>query len=101
MRTILFLLAVLATSAATLALAGRTFPGDAKRGELKSAEFPYVQIGKDVIKLAPGAKIYDDKNQLLMPTRLPQKAEIRYSIESTTGLVLNIWLLSTEEAAQK
>jgi hypothetical protein len=98
MRTILFLLAIVAT---TLALAGRTFPGDAKRGALKSAEFPYVQIDKQVIKLAPGAKIYDDKNQLVMPTRLPQKAEIRYSIEATTGLVMNIWLLSADEAAQK
>ena len=98
MRTILFLLAVLA---ATLAAAERTFPGSAKRGELNSAEFPYVQIGKEVIKLAPGAKIYDEKNQMVMPTRLPQKAPIRYSIEATTGLVLNIWLLSPDEAAQK
>jgi hypothetical protein len=87
--------------AATLAVAERAFPGNAKRGELKSAEFPYVQIDKDVIKLAPGAKIYDDKNQIVMPTRLPQKAPIRYSLEATTGLVNNIWLLTAEEAAQK
>jgi|APDOM4702015191_1054821.scaffolds.fasta_scaffold06684_4 hypothetical protein len=98
MRKILFLLAMFV---ATLAMAERTFPGTSKRGDLNSAEFPYVQIGKDVIKLAPGAKIYDDKNQLVMPTRLPQKAPIRYSIEASTGLVLNIWLLSPEEAAQK
>jgi hypothetical protein len=98
MRTILFLLAL---CAATLAAADRNFPSGSKRGELNSAEFPYVQIGKDVIKLAPGAKIYDDKNQLVMPTRLPQKAPIRYSIEASTGLVLSIWLLSPDEAAQK
>jgi hypothetical protein len=98
MRTILLGLAIFA---ATLAWAERTFPGDAKRGELKSAEFPYVQIGNDVIKLAPGAKIYDDKNQLVIPTRLPQKAQIRYSTEAATGLVLNIWLLNAEEAAKK
>ena len=79
--------------------AGRFLPPAAKLGELKAADYPYVKIGDDVLKLAPGARIFNTENRTILPNLLPPAATVFYQLD-LYGQVLNLWLATPEEAAR-
>mgnify|MGYP001221452469 FL=1 len=92
--------AIVVLAGATQALAERTFPQQARRGELKAYEYPSMKIGGHVYKLAPGSRMFNERNLLIMPASLlVQTAPIMYTLDMS-GDLSGIWLLTGEEAAR-
>jgi len=79
--------------------AGRILPPAAQLGELKAADYPYVKIGDNVLKLAPGARIFNTENRTILPNLLPTAATVFYQLD-LSGQVVNLWLATPEEAAR-
>ncbi len=95
-----FLVATIAMTLTPPALPARNFPEKAIRGELKSHDFPYVNIGDKTLRLAPSARIFNQQNLIIMPASLqPQTAQIMYTMDMN-GDLSRAWLLTAEEAAQ-
>jgi hypothetical protein len=72
----------------------------------KRAEFTFLG-GTDVLidgranaRLAPGVRIFGRDNLLVMWGALSGSHVVRFTIEETTGLVMNVWLLTDEEIAR-
>ena len=80
------------------AVAGRMLPQDAASGELTASKYPYVTIGAKRFHLAPGSRIFDQHNRIIVPNSLPPSATVLYKINSN-GDLANMWLLTPEEAA--
>lgn len=80
------------------ALAGRIFPQNLKFGELKGAAYPAVQIGDAVYHSAPGLRIYDRSNRMILPVALPQSAVVLFQLDMQ-GQLSQLWLLTPEEEA--
>ncbi len=92
--------AILVLAGATQALAERTFPEMAKRGELKAYEYPEMKIGDNVYRLAPGSRIFNQQNLIIMPASLQvQTAPVMYMLDMR-GELSRLWLLTGEEAAR-
>src|SRR5882672_3177027 len=91
---------LLALACATQAWAERNFPEQAKRGDLKAYEYPSMKIGDQVYRLAPGSRIFNQQNLIIMPASLQvQTAPVMYILD-TSGDLSRIWLLTEDEAAQ-
>lgn len=52
-----------------------------------------VLMDGQLMRLAPGSKILDSKNRIVLPGRIPQSVAVRYSTDYL-GNVSTIWLLS-------
>jgi hypothetical protein len=95
-----FLVAMIAAASISPAFAARNFPEKAVRGEIKSHNFPYVKIGAKTLRLAPGGKIFNQQNLIIMPASLQsQTAQIMYTTDMN-GDLSRVWLLTAEEAAR-
>jgi hypothetical protein len=95
-----FLVAMIAATLMSPAFPARNFPEKAVRGELKSHDFPYVKIDYKTLRLAPGGRIFNQQNLIIMPASLqPQTAQIMYTTDMN-GDLSRVWLLTDEEAAQ-
>ena len=92
--------AILVLAGATQAFAERTFPEQAKRGDLKAYEYPSMKIGDNIYRLSPGSRIFNQQNLIMMPASLQvQTAPVMYMLD-TSGDLSRIWLLTGEEAAK-
>jgi hypothetical protein len=92
--------AILVLAGATQAFAERTFPQQARRGEIKAYEYPAMKIGDHVYRLAPGSRIFNQQNLIIMPASLRvQTAPIMYTLDMS-GDLSRVWLLTGEEAAR-
>jgi hypothetical protein len=92
--------AILVLAGATQAFAERTFPEQAKRGELKAYEYPSMKIGDHVFRLSAGSRIFNQQNLIIMPASLlVQTAPVMYMLD-TSGDLSRIWLLTGDEAAR-
>lgn len=80
------------------AIAGRMLPQDAASGDLTASKYPYVTIGSKQFHLAPGSRIFDRNNRIIVPNSLPPGATVLYQVNSN-GDLANMWLLTPEEAA--
>ena len=105
MRKLLLLL-ILSVSIGTCAAAYAQFisqrflPANGERGKLGTQqEYPLVQIGSKVLRLSPGARIYDAANRTIVHAHLPAGAEIFYSKEQS-GAVQRIYILTEQEIAR-
>lgn len=87
-----FLVLQAAPSAAQL----RTLPANGKRAELTGYSNPFVILGGEARRLAPGAVIYDTNNRSITPGFLPQAADVVYTVDQT-GSVMRIYLLTPQE----
>lgn len=99
---------VMALAAALLVAAGltlepqpaaaqlRTLPANAKRAELTGYQNPFVILGGEARRLAPGAVIYDTHNRTITPGFLPPRADVVYTVDQT-GSVMRIYLLTPQE----
>jgi hypothetical protein len=80
----------------------RSFPATALRGELQFGTPPEVLLNGRPARLAPGARIRGDNNMLQMSGALVNvKAIVHYTVERQSGLLLDIWLLTPDEARVK
>ncbi|MBV8633657.1 MAG: hypothetical protein JO002_04140 [Burkholderiaceae bacterium] len=94
--TVLVLLAALCSTAWATP---RNFPANALRGVFTATVFPQVMINGQTMQLAPGAKIYNQQNMILMHTNLINSAVVvNYTLDNM-GFVSRVWILTDEEAA--
>lgn len=74
----------------------RVLPQNVVVGELGGFQYPYVKIGDKVWRLAPGSRIRDRDNRMVVPASAPQSGRIAYNFDSL-GQVLGIWILTDVE----
>ena len=80
----------------------RPFPATALRGELNFTAPPEVLLNGQPARLAPGSRIRGENNLLATPASLAgQKLLVHYTREATTGLLLDVWVLSAAERVRK
>ena len=101
LKTVFAIVALtLALACTKQAWAERNFPEQAKRGDLKAYEYPSMKIGDQVYRLAPGSRIVNQQNLIIMPASLQvQTAPVMYILD-TSGDLSRIWLLTEDEAVQ-
>jgi hypothetical protein len=79
----------------------RNFSAKALRGEVVFGTPPQVTLNGKPARLAPGARIRDANNMLLMSgTLVGGKALVHYTTE-LEGMLQDVWILSPAEAARK
>ena len=76
----------------------RTFPVEAKKGELVPPVQETLQISGQTLTAAPGLQIRNQQNLIVMPASLQQAVFVRYQLD-TMGNVYRVWLLSAAEQA--
>jgi hypothetical protein len=77
--------------------AQRTLPPDGKYVKAAEFNYPYVKLGKQVVRLAVGGKIYNEQNLIIMPATAPAKANVWYRLDFN-GEISQIWILTPDEA---
>ena len=70
------------------------------RGEILFGQPPEVTLNGHAARLAPGARIRDLDNRLVLSGNLiGQKYKVNYTVD-TLGLLMNVWILKADEAAK-
>jgi len=84
--------------AASHAQLSRALPANGKLGELVGQQqpFPLLQINNIVVRLAPGGRIYDQDNRVILHTALPLRATVLFA-EDMNGDVSLVYILRPEE----
>ena len=83
------------------AQAPRNFPATALRGEIVVTSPPELLLNQRPARLAPGARIRDTRNLLVMSgATVRQRLPVNYTLD-LHGQLLDVWLLSPQEAARK
>ncbi|XZG70906.1 hypothetical protein ACTSKR_03295 [Chitinibacteraceae bacterium HSL-7] len=94
MHKLLFSLTLLASSSV---FAQRTLPATGTLGELEAYTPTESRIDDKVYHNAPGLRIFSTQNTLIMPAQVPQKVKVWYQIETNTGFLWRMWVLSKDE----
>jgi len=80
----------------------RQFPPTALRGELVIGAPPEATLNGQPARLAPGARIRGENNQLEMSGALSgRRLVVHYTKETASGLLLEVWILSPAERANR
>jgi len=75
-------------------------PMQSLRGEMLFGQPPEVTLNGNAARLAPGARIRDLDNRLVLSGNLiGQKYKVNYTVD-TLGLLMNVWILTADEAAK-
>jgi hypothetical protein len=104
MRKLLLLLAFsIALASGTVAaqfISMRFLPPNGVRGTLgATVDFPAVVIGNRILRLNPGARIYDQMNRTIVHTQLPPGSEVLF-LPDQAGNVQRIYILTEQELLQ-
>ncbi len=92
----------LTLAAALPVQAQRNFTAQALRGELQVTQPPAALLNGKPVQLAPGARIRDEQNLLLVSAALAgRKLVVYYTLEPGTGHLQDVWVLTRTEAARK
>ena len=95
------LLVGLALATPAWAQAQRNFPAHALRGEMLVLQPPAVSIDGKPARLAPGARIRDERNMLAMSgAMVDRRVVVHYTIEPN-GMLLDVWVLTPQELARQ
>jgi len=79
----------------------RNFTAQALRGSVVFGTPPEVTLNGKPARLAPGARVRDENNMLLLPAALVgRKAVVNYTTE-LEGMLLDVWMLTRAEADRK
>jgi hypothetical protein len=91
----------LALVASAHAQVPRPFPAGAKLGELfgQTQAYPLVQIGDRVLRLTPGARVYDEHNRTIVHSYFPRQAYVLY-VEDAGGEISRVYILRPDELQQ-
>lgn len=93
------LLALLTAAASAQLLHQRQLPKNGKLGELgQPLPLPMVQIGRDVLRLAPGGVVYDASNRAILHSALPSEGAVWYTTDPN-GDVQRLYILTPAEQA--
>lgn len=91
------LLLGLLAAASAQGLPQRVLPPGGQRGETGAPlPLPLVQIGRDVVRLAPGAVLYDAQNRTVLHGALPAATEVYYTTDAQ-GEVQRLYVLTPPE----
>lgn len=75
----------------------RQLPPNGKRGFTgEKMQLPLVRIGRETLKLAPGALIFDTHNRTIVQGSLPAGADVWYQLNSG-GEIQRIYILTPVE----
>jgi hypothetical protein len=79
----------------------RQFPAGAKLGEMVGQQqlFPLVVIDQKVMRLAPGGRVIDENNRVILHAYLPQQATVLYVVDMN-GDLSRIFILRPDELEQ-
>jgi len=79
----------------------RQLPADGKLGELVGQQqpFPLLQINNQLVRLAPGGRIYDQHNRTILHTLLPERAAVLF-VQDMNGDISRVYILRPEELEQ-
>ena len=80
------------------AAVSRTFPAEAKKGELTPPVQQQLQISGQTLPASQGLQIRNTQNLIVMPDTLQQTTPVRYQLDAM-GNVFRIWILSAAEQA--
>ena len=89
--------------APALAQAVRKFPANALRGEITITQPPHLVLNQKIAaQLAPGARIRGmDNMQVLSGALIGARLMVHYTIDPTSGTLLDVWILTAQEYARK
>lgn len=98
---LLLVLSGLLGVAAAHAQLPRTLPANGRLGELVGQQqpFPLLQINNKIVRLAPGGRIYDQNNRIILHTFLPERAHVLFA-EDMNGDVSLVYILRPDELEQ-
>lgn len=83
-------------------MAVRQFPPAAKRGTMTFTAPPVVQVNGDDQRLAPGVRIRNGNNMLVMSGALAgQTVVVNYMVERSSGMLQEVWILNPAELDQQ
>ena len=101
LRRVLALAAACLLALPVAAQTQRNFPQNALRGALVFGVAPDVAINGLPARLAPGSRIRDALNMLVVPSAVHGgKFLVHYTVD-TYGLIKDVWILTLEEAAKR
>ncbi len=99
LRFVIALSAAACIAAPAAAQVQRAFPQNALRGVIAFGLTPEIQVNGVAARLAPGARIRDGNNMMVVPSALTGgRYLVNYNID-TSGLVKEVWILRPEEAS--
>ncbi len=80
----------------------RNFPASSQRGELTVTSTVEGTVGSTSYRLAPGLRIFNQQNQLVFAhSVVGKKLDVRYLVETSTGMLLTVWILTQNEIAKE
>jgi len=86
-----------ASPAAAQMVQQRGLPADGKRAQTGEAHpLPMVELNRQMMRLAPGAIIFDQHNRTIIHAQLPPYADVLY-LEDINGNVRRIFVLTPAE----
>jgi len=87
-----------ACATASHAQFNRHLPADGKLGALAGQKhpLPLVEINDQIVRLAPGARVYDEHNRTILHTLLPPQANVLFVLDMN-GDVARAYILRREE----
>jgi hypothetical protein len=92
--------AVFATSFATSVHAQipRLFPPEAKLAEMVGQKQPYplLELDEKVLRMAPGGRVMDEHNRVVLHSYLPKHAHVLYVLDAS-GQVSRVFILRPDE----
>ena len=81
---------------ATAQTVRRNIPADAPAGKIDAATASLIQIDGKVFKLAPGARILNQRNLTVTPNMVGSGQPARYSLDAY-GQVNAVWLVDPDD----
>ena len=78
----------------------RSIPADAKRAKMSPVQERIIELDGKREMLAPGVRIRDAMNRIIVPNALPPNSLVKYRRDGT-GVVQEVWILTPTEAAQR
>ncbi len=101
LRRVLVLAAAYLLALPVAAQVQRSFPQNALRGAVVFGEAPDISLNGRAARLAPGTRIRDAGNMTVVPSAVyGGRFLVHYTVD-TYGLVKDVWILTTQEAANK
>ena len=101
LRCALLIAVLTVTTLPAAAQLQRNFPATALRGELRLTQPPEALMNNRPARLAPGSRIRGADNMLLMSGAIVGAPLLVHYTLDTSGLVLDVWVLTPAEAARR
>ena len=88
----------LAIAASAHAQLPRQFPPGAKLAEMvgQKQPFPLLELDDKVYRLAPGGRVVDENNRIILHSYLPKQAHVLYTLDAN-GEVSRVFILRPDE----